>query len=252
MGGRPSGTAGPSEKLRRGRGPRRVDRATGQGDGCIAQADATAADGSGAQGIDNAYGYGFGLNGVQPNSPPAVTAVPFIASGELALGVRLHDASALDGPVLVDLGVVARHACTGAPTECAPEIVGDAVAPGQHLAFRSATESRTLTIEAGRLRGAVGDLVVPAALILGPEAVTPTVTLHDVSIDAAMSDEGIDGSLGGTLGLDDVRAAFGISEADAVAFFRVFGDLDPAAEDPSLCRRTSIGMHVRAIAADID
>ena len=63
---------------------------SGHDDGCTAQADATSADGSNTGGIDNAFGYSFELLGIQPTSPPAESAVPFIASGQLALGLRLR------------------------------------------------------------------------------------------------------------------------------------------------------------------
>jgi hypothetical protein len=203
-------------------------------------------------GIDNAIGALLSPSLVPLTA--GATISDLIKRGRVALAIRVSgiDSYDDDDTVEVELGTTHVPGCDLAePSTCVPVIDGTTLASGQPVVFVALGAPVSMTIVAGRLVGTLGTMNLPAALLraTGEPAELP-VTVNDARIDTAISEDALDGALGGGLIVSDMLSrAFDPTVDPAVGrmVLETAADLDPSPSDPLICGALSIGVQLSAV-----
>jgi len=176
-----------------------------------------------------------------------------VAAGQFALALRLSriDDYDNDEDVGVEVGTAHVPGCIAAmPESCRPLAEGTALVTGQMVVFEPRGVVAAMRLVDGRLRGSIGDVALPAVLI-GLASPEFDVTIRDVRVDTMVSEDALDGVLGGSARISDVLDAAGsfpgIDERALRAGLESIADIDPSPSDPLVCASFSMGVTMSAI-----
>ncbi len=159
-----------------------------------------------------------------------------------------------DEHVLVQVGTARAPDCDDEmPETCRPQLDGSTPRAGQPMVFDPVGPSASVSISGGFLRGEVGDLDLPLAVVhTAAEYAERTITIRDTMIDVEFGPEELRGSLGGALLIEDLVGFAVMVDPSAPAdeirgAYSSFADLLQSASNPLECRALSIGMRLEAV-----
>lgn len=179
-----------------------------------------------------------------------------IVSGRLRFALRVTgvDSYEDDEHVLVQVGTARVPDCDDEiPETCRPQLDGSTPRAGQTMVFDPVGPSASVSISGGFLRGEVGDLDLPLAVVhTAAEYAERTITIRDTMIDVEIGPEELRGSLGGALLIEDLVEFAVMVDPSAPAneirgAYSSFADLLQSASNPLECRALSIGMRLEAV-----
>lgn len=190
---------------------------------------------------------------------PEPTMSDLIAIGRVAIGLRISVLGDAAGSVELQMGHARVVGCDAAvPMTCEPLLVDGHPAPHQTVSFEADGPIVHGRIVGGRLQAELGDVVMPAALVdAGGDAASQDLTLRQAQLDVSLSEDGLEGSIGGVITIQDMVAlgATAWPEVSADEMRRglePWADFEPTAADASVCDALSIGLVVRGVRVEAD
>lgn len=236
------------------------DSLTGDEASCVERwPDFVSLDHAEERGVDNSMALSrwFCFTSLECDFSTGPTPGELIARGHLAIALRITGIHSQEEDVVgVQLGTAHPPGCDPLdPESCRPALDGTLPAPDQEMVFQPLGPVVSMAVVGGRLRGEIGALQVPWAVVgVGPGDATIPFTVRGTQIDAHIDDQALEGSLGGRVTLEDmVELHFallpesGLSRDEVRVGLEYSADLDPSASDPSACSAFSFGARVTAV-----